>query len=161
LAKEAGLTDDENTIESIDKEADGLFIRDTLSLPQSQQQEQELEDEDGEAYERRIQQEIEEERLEEIEQERLRREREDDTESIRSQDTIDSVSRYELWRSEVTQYRCVDTRLLEIDDKGKPLLPEELNSAGRRSIPQGFTAQSDEGVFELARVLFAGFGYVS
>jgi hypothetical protein len=150
LAKEAGLTDDENAIESTDKEAEGLFIRDTLSLPQSQQQEQELEDEDededGDAYERRIQQEIEEERLEEIEQERLRREREDDTESIRSQDTIDSVSRYELWRSEVTQYRCVDTRLLEIDDKGKPLLPEELNSAGRRSIPQGFTAQSDEGV---------------
>jgi hypothetical protein len=35
LAKEVGLTDDENAIESTDKEAEGLFIRDTLSLPQS------------------------------------------------------------------------------------------------------------------------------
>jgi hypothetical protein len=84
--------------------------------------------------------------LEEIEQERLRRKHEGDTESISSQVTDDSIYRYELWRNEVTQYRCVNTRLLEIDDTGKPLLPEELNSAGRRSIPQGFIAQSDEGI---------------
>ncbi|MEA2203077.1 MAG: hypothetical protein QOI89_3817 [Solirubrobacteraceae bacterium] len=144
LAEEADLTDNERTIESTEKETEGLFLTDTLSPPQRQQQE--LEDEDEEAYERRIQQEIEEERLEEIEQERLRRKHEGDTESISSQVTDDSIYRYELWRNEVTQYRCVNTRLLEIDDTGKPLLPEELNSAGRRSIPQGFIAQSDEGI---------------